>query len=248
MFEHVLSLSDALETYYPNDELSRMAAYYGIELPTDWHGIDHSGLAEMLLTKMDTGRNREFLGVIAASLENRIDRAIANTDWERRDFHQSMWPRIKPLLEILEEGAARTEVTVKPSNPFTAKSEVRNLVAIAKTPITVVDNYVGLGTLDCLREVPQPIQLLTGAHDAAIEKDFERHLREFAAEGRTIEVKRHGKLHDRYVILNERCWIIGSSLKDAGKKTFTMIELTDTHDIVMRDVEDKWKEATRFFP
>jgi hypothetical protein len=134
------------------------------------------------------------------------------------------------------------------SNPFTAKAEVREWLRIAKTPITVVDNYVGLGTLDCLRDVSQPIELLIGAHDLAIENDFERHLKEFATEGRSIEVKRHGKLHDRYIILNDRCWIIGSSLKDAGKKMFTMIKIPDTHDIVMNDVGDKWKEATHFFP
>jgi hypothetical protein len=248
MFEHVLSLSDALKTYYPDAELSRMATYYGVENPADWHGINHSGLAETLLSKMDIGRNKEFLSVIVSSLESRIDQAIANSQWEERSFHQGMWPRIKPLLEFLKAGTVSTEVTVKPSNPFSAKAEVRELLTIAKTPITIVDAYVGLGTLDCLREASQPIGLLTGANDPAIEKDFERHLKEFAAEGRTIDVRRHGKLHDRYIILNDRCWIVGSSLKDAGKKTFTMIELTDTHDIVMKDVGDKWKEATRFFP
>lgn len=249
MFEHVLSLSDALKTYYTDEELRRIAAHYAVEVPTDWRGdIDHPGLAEMLLIRMDTGRHKDFLAAIVGSLENRVDRAIADTDWEARSAHQSMGPRIRPLLEMVKEGVTRTEVTVRPSNPFTAKAEVRELITIAKTPITVVDNYVGLGTLDCLREASQPIRLLTGAHDAAIEKDFQRHLIEFTAEGRTIEVKRHGKLHDRYIILNDRCWLIGSSLKDAGKKAFTMIEMTDTHDIVMRDVEDKWKEAVRFFP
>ena len=248
MFQHVLSLSDALKTYYPEDELLRMGYHYGLEITDDFGKINHSALAEILLAKMDIGRNKEFLSAIAASLENRIDFAIANNDWERRTFHLSMWPRVKPLLEMLKEGIGKTEVTVKPLNPFTAKAEVRDLITIATTTITVVDNYVGLGTLDCLREASQPIRLITGARDAAIEKDFERHLKEFVAEGRAIEVRRHAKLHDRYIILNERCWISGSSLKDAGKKAFTMIELTDTHDTVMNDVEGKWKEALQFFP
>ena len=93
-----------------------------------------------------------------------------------------------------------------------------------------------------------PIQLLTGAHDAAIEKDFGRHLNEFISEGRLIEVRRHPKLHDRYIILNGRCWLIGSSLKDAGKKMFSMIEVTDTCETIKKDVEDKWKESIPFVP
>lgn len=246
MYDHILALSDALKTYYSQDELTRMAAYFKVDLEYDSGGINHSALADSLLTKSDVGRNKEFLGAIVSSLENRLDEAIANTDWERRDFHRSMWPRLKPLLDALKAGAAPTEVTVKPSNPFTAKAEVRELLQIATTPIVVVDNYIGLGTLDCLRVASHPIQLLTGAHDAAIEKDFGRYLKEFISEGRAIEVRRHPKLHDRYIILNERCWLIGSSLKDAGKKIFSMIEITDTYEIIKKDVEDKWKESTPF--
>jgi hypothetical protein len=248
MYEHILALSDALKTYYTRDELRKMADYYRIDFESGYEGINCSALAESLLTQPDLGRNKEFLGAIVSSLENRVDQAIAKTDWERRTFHQSMWPRLKPLIDAMKTDSAPKEVTVKPSNPFTAKAEVRDLLQTAKTPIIVVDNYIGLGTLDCLREVSFPIQLLTGANDAAIEKDFGRHLKEFTAEGRAIEVRRHPKLHDRYIILNGRCWLIGSSLKDAGKKMFSMVEAIDTYETIKKDVEEKWKESTPYNP
>jgi len=139
MYDHILALSDALKTYYSQDELTRMGEYFKVDLEYDYRGINHSALADSLLTKSDVGRNKEFLGAIVSSLENRVDEAIANTDWEQRDFHQSMWPRLKPLLDALKAGAAPTEVTVKASNPFTAKAEVRELLQIATTPIVVVD-------------------------------------------------------------------------------------------------------------
>ena len=248
MYDHILSLSDALKTYYTQDELRRMAAHFKVDLESDYYGINHSALAESLLTNPDVGRNKEFLGAIVSSLENRVDEAIASTDWERRDFHRSMWPRLKPLLDVLTTDSAPAEVTIKPSNPFTAKAEVREILQIATTPIIIVDNYIGLGTLDCLHVASHPIQLLTGAHDASIEKDFGRHLKEFVSEGQAIEVRRHPKLHDRYIMLNGRCWLIGSSLKDAGKKIFSMIEVTDTYEIIRKDVEDKWKESTPLVP
>jgi hypothetical protein len=242
MVEHILTLSDALKMYYTNAELVCMCDSYGIPYLS---GFD-TEFAKQLLTNPHLGKNKDFLAVIASTLENRVDEAIAGSSFERRDFHQSMWPRVKALLEVLSTGVGRREVTVEAGSHFGAKAEVRELISSAKTQITVVDTYIGLGTLDSLRDASQPIRLLTGAYDTAIEKDFERHLKEFIADGKTIEVRRHFKLHDRYIIQNDRCWIIGSSLKDAGKKMFTMIELSDTHDMVVKDVEIKWAEGKPF--
>lgn len=81
-----------------------------------------------------------------------------------------------------------------------------------------VIELVGVGTLDCFRTMKVPIRLLAGAHNNSIEAGFENALRAFPAEGFTIEVRRHPKLHDRHIAFNERCWLLGSSLKDAGKK------------------------------
>jgi hypothetical protein len=63
------------------------------------------------------------------------------------------------------------------------------------------------------------------------------------AEGHIIEVRRHLKLHDRFLIFNERCFLVGSSLKDAGQKTFSLIELVAGRPAIVREVERKWKEA-----
>ena len=102
MYEHVLALTDALSTYYTPDELRKMTDYYGIYLESDYGGINYAALAESLLIQPDLGRNKEFLDVIVSTLESRVDRAIANTDWERRTFHQGMWPRLRPLIDAMK--------------------------------------------------------------------------------------------------------------------------------------------------
>lgn len=106
-----------------------------------------------------------------------------------------------------------------------------------------MDNYIGPGTLDCFREVTYPIRLLTGGRDQCIASGFSSALKDFRAEGYTIEVRRHLKLHDRYLIFNERCFLVGSLLKDAGQKTFSLIELVDGRPAIVHEVERKWKEA-----
>ena len=248
--EHILLLAEALDVYYGTEDLKQIAEIVGFELPCNEYSgkADYIELAKTLLRNPELGRNKDFLAVIVSSLESRNDKAIASTDWERRDYHYGMKPRIQSFLEAMGVGSAPTEVTVKPNSPFTAKAEVREVLQTATTLVTVVDNYIGIATLDCVRVVSHPLRILTGANEQAIEKGFDRALKEFLSEGRSIEVRRHPRLHDRYIILNDRCWLLGSSLKDAGKKMFSMIEATDTRETIIRDVEQKWREATEYRP
>ena len=243
-------LAEALEAYYGPDDLTPIAELVDFELPySEYSGkVDYMKLAKTLLLNPELGRNKDFLAAIVASLGSRNDKMIAITDWERRDYHYGMQPRIQSFLKAVGVGSTPAEVAVKPNSPFTAKAEARELLLAATTPVTVVDNYIGIATLDCVRVVSHPLRILTGTNEQAIEKGFDRALKEFLSEGRLIEVRRHPKLHDRYIILNGRCWLVGSSLKDAGKKMFSMIEATDTRETIIGDVEQKWQEATEYRP
>ena len=89
--------------------------------------------------------------------------------------------------------------------------------------------------------------MLTGDKDRSIDKEFERVLKDFRDEGHEIEVKTHPKLHDRYLLFNDRCWLVGSSLKDAGKKTFNILEVVDFRTVVQAEVEDKWNRGSVVF-
>jgi hypothetical protein len=75
---------------------------------------------------------------------------------------------------------------VTQGSPFSAKSQIRDLLATASTDIFVVDPYMGVGTLDCLGSVV----------DTA--------LADFQKEGFQIEIRRVDKLHDRHLIFNGR--------------------------------------------
>ena len=248
--EDIMLLAEALEVYYGPDDLTLLAELVDFELPySEYSGkVDYMKMAKTLLLNPKLGRNKDFLAAIVSSLESRNDRAIASTDWEQRSYHYGMKPRIQSFLKAIGGGSTPTEIAVRANNPFTAKAELREVLSTATTPVTVVDNYIGIATLDCVRVVSHPLRILTGVREQAIEKGFDRALKEFRAEGREIEVRCHPKLHDRYIILNGRCWLVGSSLKDAGKKMFSMIEATDTRDTIIKDVEQKWQEAIEYQP
>ena len=70
---------------------------------------------------------------------------------------------------------------------------------------------------------------------------------EFRSEGRKVDVRRHAKLHDRYLIFYDRCWLVGGSIKDAGKNALNVIECLDSKRSIVIDAEAKWAEGAIAF-
>jgi hypothetical protein len=241
-------LADALRAYYEGEELNEICGLFDEKLDWDYtrSQANHLALAKRLLTQIEHGNNRRILETLLPSIFIRCSEAIAKTDWERREYHQQMDARIQVLRPLLEGEQTPRDIAVPDNKPFTAKSEIRDLVSKAEGELLLVDAYVGLATLDCLRPVEYPIRILTGQQKQNVEPGFDNAVKDFKSEGRVIEVRRHPKLHDRYLIFNERCWLIGSSMKDAGKKALNVIECVDTKQHIIDDAEKKWNEATPY--
>jgi hypothetical protein len=250
MNEHLVPVfADALRAYLPDSqELSDICGLFDTPVERDFpEGKPHYfDLAKRLLTQMEHANNRRTLDAILQMVLLRCSEGMAKTTFERQDFHREMERRLQSLRPLLEGEHTPTDIAVTDGKPFTAKSEIRDLVAKAEGELLLVDAYVGAGTLDCLRPVEHPIRILTGQNSNSIEPGFETAVKEFRAEGRKVSVRRHQKLHDRYLIFNERCWLVGSSIKDAGKKSLNVIECVDTKQLMVDDAEKKWNEGTQF--
>tara|TARA_B100000315_G_C14522843_1_gene562399 strand:- start:646 stop:1263 length:618 start_codon:yes stop_codon:yes gene_type:complete len=198
-------------------------------------------VGQELTASLEQGNTRRLIDSLLDLAYNRnIDR-VAHTSWERQDFHRSMSSVIREAQELLEISVAPSEIAVPAGNVFSAKSRVRELLQTATEDVFVVDPYVGLGTLDCLRNLTVPTRLLTGTHANSVEPDFHWAVTQFCAEGHQLQVRRVPQLHDRHIVFNGRCWLIGGSLKDAGKKPFNCIEITDQKAVVVADLEAKWQ-------
>ena len=246
---HVPILADAIEAYYKDTkELIDLCEVVDLDLDFEGAEIDCSYVkfARLLVTQMEHDNRRRFLETIVPSLLNRARKGAAYTNWDMQEFHRRMVDNLEQIAHFLDEGRLPEELSVPENKPFTAKSEIRDLVSAASTTVTIVDNYVGIGTLDCLRGVEYPIRLLTGQHPNSIESGFNSSLKDLISEGCKIEVKQHPKLHDRFILFNDRCWLIGSSLKDAGKKIMNIIECVDIKDKILSEIESKWSEASKY--
>jgi hypothetical protein len=240
-------LAVLLENYYEPGELREVALLFGIELP-DLYASSRKqewlALARQLVESLEQGNHRLLLQTLIEQLEVKNVTAIGNTDWECRTAHERLRPKIAELQTEFDQGSVPAEIAVPEGTPFTAKSQIRELLATASTPILVVDPYIGIATLDCFRSVRTSVRLLTGGLPASIESGFESALTDFKNEGFQIEIRCVSMLHDRHLAFNDRCWLVGSSLKDAGKKAFHCMEIVDLKTPVIQALETKWSVAT----
>jgi hypothetical protein len=238
-------LAEAIREYYDPEEILELCSLFDSEIEWDHQRNKPAYLriARRFITEPEQGNNRRILDSLIPSLLVRCSEMVAKTSFERQNYHIEMEGRLNKLRPLLENQTALSDIAIPDDRPFTAKSEIRDLVSNAEGPVFLVDAYVGVATLDCLRPVTHPIRVLTGQQKQSVEQGFDTAVKDFRAEGRSIEVRRHPKLHDRYLIFNNRCWLIGSSVKDAGKKALNVIECLDSKQAVVLDAEKKWTEA-----
>jgi|SRR3989338_3076372 len=238
-------LADAMRAYYSGEELHELFGLFDDEL--EWDNTrnepSHLAIAKQLITQMEHANNRRILEALLPSIFVRCSEMVAKTSWERKIFHEKMAARLEKLRPLLDGQTASIEIAVPDGRPFTAKSEIRDLVAQTDGSVFLVDAYIGISTLDCFRDVAHPIRILTGQQKKSIESGFEEAVKDFRSEGHVLEIRRHSKLHDRYLIFNDRCWLIGSSIKDAGKKALNVIECLDSKQAIVIDAEKKWAEG-----
>ena len=239
--ELALRLVPVLEAYCTLDELRELCGMFDVSLtslddfPPRWVTI-----ARELTENLGLSSTRRLLDALLDLIDRRNEDGIAHSKWEPQAFHQGMASAIRTVREMMVGDVAPSEIAVSAGAIFTAKSLVRELLETAKTPILIVDPYIGVGTLDCLRAVDQPVSILTSTHQNAIEPGFESAFRAIASEGRSITVRRGDQLHDRHIAFNERCWLVGGSLKDAGRKPFHCMEIVDQRKVVVNDLEARW--------
>jgi len=241
-------LADALRLYYTGEELRELFEIFDSEIEWDnvGNGPAYLSNSKRLILEMEHSNSRKILEALLPSLFGRCGEMIAKTSWERRDVHLAMQARLEELRPLLGNLMSPTDIALPDNRPFTAKSEIRDLVAKADGDLLLVDAYVGISTLDCLRDMAHPVRILTGKQPQSIEQGFDAAVKDFRSEGHVLNVRRHTKLHDRYLIFNDRCWLIGSSIKDAGKKALNVIECVDCKRVIVVDAEKKWTEAIAY--
>lgn len=139
----------------------------------------------------------------------------------------------KDIPALRRKRGESKELLIHAGRRIKAESELENLLSKETSDyLKICDPYVSKETLKYLEVLPQGIavKILTAFIDNSrrfkksldmLRRDREIHVLQVSIpEGRT-------PLHDRYILTRDKGWIVGTSLKDVGKKDTTLSKIED---------------------
>jgi hypothetical protein len=118
------------------------------------------------------------------------------------------------------------QILISESKPYDVFRFIEKILLSAQKRIFIIDAYVDdkLFTL-YFDQVDQKVEIKILTKN--MYSKFEEVAKKFKKQGRNFEVRTLNDIHDRYVLVDERAWLFGQSLKDAGNKPLSIVELDD---------------------
>ncbi len=244
--ETVEILSDAIKEYYGDYELEELCSRFGLKIEFEGVHPNHRKLVNQLVAQKYRDNYHRFLKTILPKLLSRCEERILNTTWEVNVFDEHMRPQLERLQNFFE-GQNRSDPIEQSANRFfTGRARLAEFLRRTKTALSIVDTRVDKTTFDCFKGIRTPIRLLIGQGEKEIIDSIGDSLGEFRGQGHEIEIRRHLKLNDRFIIFNGRCWMASCSLADVDQVTLSIIECVDTKPVVVKEIGRKWRESKVF--
>ncbi len=120
--------------------------------------------------------------------------------------------------------------------------DIRDITQQAKREVFLVDAYPDEEVLDLYLEKTSTgvaIRILTNMP----KRNFLSVARKFKMKpGVTFEVRTSGDCHDRVFFIDDTCWVMGQSLKDAAKKPTYLVKI-ESQQLFKKVFEDLWAQA-----
>ena len=241
--ENTEILSDAIKEYFGNYEFDELCSRFGLKIEYNGAHPNREKLVTELITQKYRDNNRKFLEEILSRLLHRCEERILNSTWEVNIFDEQMLRELKTLQNFLAGKKKSFLKTGSINMFFNTKEQLIKFFGRSKTGLMIVDTRIGKTTFDCIRKVQSSVRLLTRQTHQELADSAGEYLAEFRKRSHEIEIRRHLRSNDRFIIFNGHCWSTNCSLVDLGKKTLSIIECVDTQTAVVKDIGRKWREA-----
>lgn len=129
-------------------------------------------------------------------------------------------------LELELDGRSEIGSVYAPGDVYQFYADLKEVVNSATTDVLIVDPYFNGEAFDAyLSTVGSKlnIQILADSYS----KDISAYIKKYKSQyGTNIKLRRSKELHDRVIFIdNDVAWIMGGSIKDAGKKATCLIPL-----------------------
>ena len=140
---------------------------------------------------------------------------------------------LSDLIQLFDDNIKAEEVLILNGEPFKADLAYQSIYKKAKNNIIIIDDYLGIKTLNHLAQAKQGICITRisdnkGSHPLKL-SEYNDFLTEYP-NTRISFVQSVNKAHDRYIILDNgfptmKVYHCGASSKDAGNKITTITEI-----------------------
>lgn len=122
--------------------------------------------------------------------------------------------------------------------------DLKDLMVGAKTEIFIVDNYLNTEFFELYAAAVKPgiqFRIMTDQVRGNVEAVAKKYAASYA-----LELRSSQDVHDRHIFIDDRCWTVGQSIKDAARKKPTyMVEMSDGVMKMLRPIyEGIWVKAT----
>lgn len=139
------------------------------------------------------------------------------------------------FMKLFDSGIKQEEILILDGEPFKADIAYQKIYKKAKKNIFIIDDYIGIKTLQHLAYVKQNIKIKIFSDNKAKTPLRLYELEDFNKEYPKLNVeffKTLNKIHDRYIVVDYKTkdkmiYHCGGSSKDAGKKITTITNIKD---------------------
>ena len=194
--------------------------------------------------------NRSLLGsdgiaqIASHTVQNAKDIAeIRDGLAETREDVSVMKSDLQKVMENFIDPSTFKHFLILNGRKLEADVAYMQIYGLAKKSITIVDDYIGVKTLDLLREIAKGVAVTIYSDECGFETLTDRLQKDFLKARPDISLnvyETNGKFHDRYIFLDyglksEKLFHCGASSKDAGNKITTIMQIEYTeayHNII----------------
>ncbi len=148
-------------------------------------------------------------------------------------------------LELELDGRSEIGNAYAPGEVYRFFADLKAVIKGASKEIFIVDPYFNGDAFDAyLSELDENlyIRILADRYSKDISAYVEKHITQY---GTKIEIRRSKKIHDRIVFIDdEASWIMGGSIKDAGKKATYLIPLASQISAAKEEIYNEiWSQS-----
>ena len=119
------------------------------------------------------------------------------------------------------------------SELFEGYSFIKNLFNKAKNRIIIIDGYLDYSVLEMMNDITITITIYIASHTPITNREIS-----LFQTNHTLNVIRTNNYHDRFIIIDDELYSVGSSIKDIGKKIshISKLEFISIDDLLNRYV------------